>query len=111
MRAETRSRDDVVFVNDSQRAEAHISRVIVAIERESVMAVEPVNFRFAAFVCVSGRDHSFIPSKIVFSSFVVCDSTWAIPSELSSKGKQNRRDVENLRSFRRYREDFHPRSP
>ena len=47
--AEPLSRRDEVFVDDAQAAEAHITRIVVTVEGERVMAVKPACLRLTTF--------------------------------------------------------------
>jgi len=47
--AETLPRLDAVLVDDAQRPEAHVFRVVIVAERERVAAVEPPEVRLAPF--------------------------------------------------------------
>src|SRR5262249_15576410 len=46
-----------VVVDHPQRPESHVGRVVVVAERERVPAVQPVEPRPPAAVCLSYRDH------------------------------------------------------
>src|SRR6185312_2998511 len=49
MGAETHARLDAVFVDDAQRAETHVGRVVVVAEGKGVAAVEPAQSGLATF--------------------------------------------------------------
>ena len=49
-----------VLVDDPQRAEAHMGRVVIAAEGEAVMAVEPAEIGPASLIGSAFRDHSNI---------------------------------------------------
>ena len=57
VRAESPAGADAVFVDDAQRAEAHVFRVIVGREGKGVGRVEPAVIGVAALVAVANRDH------------------------------------------------------
>src|SRR5262245_53968525 len=56
--AESTIRLHPVVVDDPQRAEAHVRRVVVVAEREGVATVEPVDAGAAALVGGSNVDHA-----------------------------------------------------
>jgi hypothetical protein len=57
VRAEALPRLDAVFVDDAQRAEAHVLRVVEVGERERVEALEPAVGGVSAVVCASEGEH------------------------------------------------------
>src|SRR5262249_49804808 len=64
VRAEAGARLHAVVVDHTQRAEAHVLRVVVVPEREGVAAVEPAELRAAALVRRSDLDHRNSPSGL-----------------------------------------------
>ena len=61
MGAKALPRCDVVFVHHEQVAKSDIAWVVILVEGECVMAVEPRGVRCAALVCVSYRYHVLTP--------------------------------------------------
>src|SRR5271155_437484 len=57
MRSETLTRFYPVFVDDAERPEPHVARVVVVGERESVTRVEPPVIGASAFFCGSNLQH------------------------------------------------------
>ncbi len=57
VRPEAASGRDAVLVDDPQRPEAHVLRVVIVGERERVAAVEPIEARLPALAGVPDGDH------------------------------------------------------
>ena len=57
VRAEARAGLHAVLVDDAQRAEAHVLRVVVVGEGEAVIRIEPAVVGVAAFVGAAQGDH------------------------------------------------------
>src|SRR5207237_10296037 len=49
VRGKTLCGRDAIFIDDPQRAEVHVRRIEILIERESVISVEPTKIKVAAF--------------------------------------------------------------
>ncbi len=60
VRAEALPRSDAVFVNHAQAPEAHVARVVVVAERESVVRVEPPVVGVPALAGRSQGNHRFV---------------------------------------------------
>jgi hypothetical protein len=58
MGAESVSRRDAIFVEHTNRAEAHVSRIDVLLVRERVAAVEPPDSRMESFAGPTDGDHA-----------------------------------------------------
>src|SRR5712692_11970182 len=52
-----RGADDVV-VEDAQRAETHVGRIMVMVERKMPMGVKPIGFKVIALIRSNRLDHS-----------------------------------------------------
>src|SRR5271156_2534537 len=57
VRGKAGSRAHAIFIDDAQRAKAHLVRVVVVAERERMAAVEPVELRAAAVGGFAQCDH------------------------------------------------------
>ncbi len=51
-------------IDDAQRPEIHVLRVVIIAERECVPAVQPVGFAFAALVRFAKGQHDFTRKRI-----------------------------------------------
>src|SRR5713226_4333957 len=59
MRRKTLTRCDPVFVDDAQTAPVHVRRIVISIEREGVIRIEPPVIKVAAIFGFANRDHSW----------------------------------------------------
>ena len=57
------TRNDAVLVNDPQTPEAHVRRVLIMPERESVAAVQPSRPALAPRHPISEGNHRFLPTS------------------------------------------------
>ena len=64
MGAEARAGLDPVFVDDPQRAVAHVRRIEVVGERKAVIRVEPTVIGMAPFTCAAQLGYGFVLSKV-----------------------------------------------
>ena len=49
-----------VIIDDPERAEAHMARIVILAKRKAVMAVEPAKIGMAAFGRLAMNDHLFL---------------------------------------------------
>ena len=68
VRAEAAAGRDAVVVDDAQRAEPHVRRVVVVAEGERVPAVEPTDARAPALGAATNLDHVVILPRFSCSS-------------------------------------------
>src|SRR5262249_41617959 len=59
MRSEPLSGSDTVFVDHAQGPEAHVPRVVVRVEGERVVGVQPSMIRVAALVSMTNCNHDY----------------------------------------------------
>src|SRR5579862_5760759 len=66
MGVEAGARRDAILIDDAQRAEAHVLRIVIMAEGEAVAAIEPAELCLAALFGGANGDHDLAPETGLF---------------------------------------------